>query len=520
MVSRNKSIKFALSVAVAAVLMTGCEQDGAYINAGGPDGSQVIQDYARSNSNDKPTVADYEAAGVTGVNTSNLDAMNAAVDLKDAEDVDTKEELQAIIDGVLKNVAIDKIKAYADDSSKPAPTVADYEAAGVTGVTDGNIADVNSAVDSKEGSDVADTADIQKVVDVVNAGALGVIIDYANDKSNPVPTANTYQEAGVSGVTDANLADINAIIDAKEGADVDSKDKVQALVDAYLKEKALEKIAAYAEDGTNPAPSVEDYANADIEGVNADNLNEVNAAVDAKEGADVDTHDELQAVVTDALGIKAAIDKIKEYAKTNGASEAPTADDYALLGVDKPSDEDLAKINDAIKAKEEADVDTQDEIVAVAELAVAKAPDYAIASYLEGAASFPEARDANLTLRVTEEIGGVNSGDVVYWMSKSDVYTISLQKDVAEAKFDTATETMSTADWEMDDSDALMYRIKYVGNSGKFPKDSRLFFLLKLSVTPPDGGSGSTKLIPKLESGTGDENTNNDSTIIEFSYGE
>jgi hypothetical protein len=68
-----------------------------------------------------------------------------------------------------KDNAIAKIKAYADDNSKPAPTVQDYADAGVTGVTDSNINDVNAAVDAKTGTDVDTTAKIQAIVDAVVA---------------------------------------------------------------------------------------------------------------------------------------------------------------------------------------------------------------------------------------------------------------------------------------------------------------------------------------------------------------
>jgi len=68
-----------------------------------------------------------------------------------------------------KEIAIDKISAYADDQENPEPTVQDYADADVTGVTDDNLDDVNSNIADKTASDVDTTEEIQAVVDnVVN----------------------------------------------------------------------------------------------------------------------------------------------------------------------------------------------------------------------------------------------------------------------------------------------------------------------------------------------------------------
>ena len=69
-----------------------------------------------------------------------------------------------------KEIAIDKISAYADDQENPEPTVQDYADADVTGVTIGNIGDVNSNIADKTASEVDTTEEIQAVVDsVLNA---------------------------------------------------------------------------------------------------------------------------------------------------------------------------------------------------------------------------------------------------------------------------------------------------------------------------------------------------------------
>jgi hypothetical protein len=117
--------------------MVGCSN-----NAGTPEATDgdagantamaKIAAYATdSTNNPAPTVADYKTAGVTGVDVANLSAVNAGID---AAGVDTIAKIQAIVNtgNTKADTAMDIIVAYATDSEKnPAPTIADYEAAGV-----------------------------------------------------------------------------------------------------------------------------------------------------------------------------------------------------------------------------------------------------------------------------------------------------------------------------------------------------------------------------------------------------
>ena len=67
-------------------------------------------------------------------------------------------------------------------------------------------------------------------------------------------------------------------------------------------ELAMALIAAYAQDGTNTVPSLQDYQDAGVEGVNSDNLGNLNTLVESLELEDVDTVSELDAL-TAQLGI-------------------------------------------------------------------------------------------------------------------------------------------------------------------------------------------------------------------------
>jgi len=308
------------------------EQAAAEAAQAAIDAAQAkIVAYAEDNTNPAPNLADYAAIGVTAVTAENLDAVHAKVDALVGEDVDTQAEVQALVDQQAQEqaaaeatqAAIDaaqaKIVAYAEDNTNPAPTVEDYAAIGVTGVTAENLDAVNAKVDTLVGEDVDTTVEVQALVDQQAAAeaaqaaidaAQAKIVAYAEDNTNSAPNLDDYAAIGVTGVTADNLDAVNAKVDALVGEDVDTQTEVQALVDQQAQEQAAAdaaqaaidaaqaKIVAYAEDNTNPAPNLDDYAAIGVTGVTAENLDAVNAKVDALVGIDVDTKIEVQNLIS------------------------------------------------------------------------------------------------------------------------------------------------------------------------------------------------------------------------------
>ncbi|MEP4890978.1 MAG: hypothetical protein ABJV04_13190, partial [Aliiglaciecola sp.] len=197
------------------------------------------------------------------------------------------------------------------------------------------------------------------------------------DNTNPAPSVDDYATAGITGVTDDNLTAVNAKLDSVNGADADTQAEVQALVDLQAQEQAeaeaalaatnaaLSKIAAYAEDNTNPAPSVDDYATAGITGVTDDNLVAVNAKLDSVNGVDADTQAEVQALVElqaqEQATIDSAMDIIADYAADN-SNTPPTVDNYASAGVIGVNESNLAIANENIDAVDRQDADTTAEV--------------------------------------------------------------------------------------------------------------------------------------------------------------
>ena len=177
------------------------------------------------------TLADYTDAGITGVTSGNLAAVNAAVLAQAAAGADAEAEIQALVDRVN---ALAGIEAYnnGDGTAPAALTLADYTDAGITGVTSGNLAAVNAAVLAQATAGADAEAEIQALVDRVNALAG---IEAYNNGNGTTPAALTladYTDAGITGVTSGNLAAVNAAVLAQATAGADTEAEIQALVNA------------------------------------------------------------------------------------------------------------------------------------------------------------------------------------------------------------------------------------------------------------------------------------------------
>ena len=98
-----------------------------------------------------------------------------------------------------QEIAINKIKAYADNQTNPVPSIEDYENAGVNGVTSNNINTINNIISSLTPNDVDSPEKIQEIVN-----SLGI---------NIIPTVN----AGVDKTVTIN----NSVTIAGTATDID-----------------------------------------------------------------------------------------------------------------------------------------------------------------------------------------------------------------------------------------------------------------------------------------------------------
>jgi len=102
------------------------------------------------------------------------------------------------------------------------------------------------------------------------------------------------------------------------------------------KERAFTIITAYAENGNNSAPTLQDYLDAGVTGVTADNLDALNTLVDSLNEADVDTTEELDAL-TAQLGVNilpvanAGDDKTVQVNQSISITGAGTDNDGSII---------------------------------------------------------------------------------------------------------------------------------------------------------------------------------------------
>jgi hypothetical protein len=193
---------------------------------GASDPLSAIKSTADSNHASAITtnLSDYQAAGVTGVNSSNLAAINSI--LKDADitsaTVNTTAKLQTLVN------SYNAILAAADGTAGngTAPSATDYTNVGVNGIaTTTEVSLLGSAIDAKSSADVDTAAELQALADAVQA----VMTTAAG--GTPAVTQAQLALLGITGVTTNNIADIvTAIVGTTDdGSGVSSLTALQTL---------------------------------------------------------------------------------------------------------------------------------------------------------------------------------------------------------------------------------------------------------------------------------------------------
>ena len=279
--------------------------------------------------------------------------------------VDSVTELQALVSQVLASNtqritdALARIATYAGDANTAAgttaPTLSDYQVAGITGVSSANLAALNSALATTAVIDTAtDTApEIQTLVDAYNrilAEANGPAVD-ATPGVNP--SATDYTAIGATtaaALSTSGLALLNDVVGSLSTRQVDTVAKIEALANISA---ALMSTAA----GGSPSPalSLADFSALGITGVTAYNLNAVVAAIAASNdsGTDINSLSALQTLVNNAAAqaVLDALATVQAYAGSNSTaagSTPPVLNDYLLLGITGVDVSNIAAIQSAL----------------------------------------------------------------------------------------------------------------------------------------------------------------------------
>jgi len=268
----------------------------------------------------------------------------------------------------------DKIKAYAGHSqTATAPSVTDYEKAGIKNVDVNNVAAINSAV-AITPLDMAVSDNVQKVVDSymkVLSEANGVSPDASPDAD---PSVADYQNLGVLlGAQQGNanaLALLNDVIKGISTDGCDSATELKAIVAVVQKVMNVAAGLAPASPLTTDDLLLLGLNQSQLDAVHAkDNLSAIISAIGASadDGSAVSSVSKLQTLM-------AAYDKV--FTEANGSTldadvlSNPTAADFSAIGATigrgATSPTALAMLDQVIGGLQHADVDTVGEINAIA----------------------------------------------------------------------------------------------------------------------------------------------------------
>ena len=260
-----------------------------------------------------PSLEQIQALGITGVTADNLPAILQALaaTANDGSAVDTLSELQTVVSTAASAAvaALGVISDYAQTNTQPnpatpsgsAPTVNDYIAAGVTGVTATNLTSINDALatSSVTGTSVATSAQVQALVNAYNA-----ILTAADSGDNSAATllANQYAlvgaDIGLAASNSKNLVLLNDIIEGQARVGIDTVAKINTLATIA---NAIQDTAS----GTTSNYTLQavDFAKIGITGVTNNNLPGVLSAMQTANVSGCDSLSKLQALVYGSLGL-------------------------------------------------------------------------------------------------------------------------------------------------------------------------------------------------------------------------
>lgn len=239
-----------------------------------------------------------DAGAITDVAGNNLSGFNSS----------SSWQFTAIL--TPQQTAINKIHDYAVDSGgNPAPTVTDYATAGASGVTSGNLGDVNVVVAGTNPANLTTANDISQVVAV--PVSTDIIIDHADTGgSSAPPVLQDYINVGVTGVTGSNLGDINEAVASSNATDLTD---IQTAANKGAATSIIKQYAASG--GISTAPTLPNYQTAGITGVTSGNLGKVNGAIAS--AGQISTTD-IQTAANEGVAIANAMNASPNSGDANG----------------------------------------------------------------------------------------------------------------------------------------------------------------------------------------------------------
>lgn len=324
---------------------------------------------------------------VTSGEGENLEALIQALRNRTASQIDTVEEIQALLEG--SNGALDKIIAYASDSLlNPAPTLADYTATGITAgsgavaINVNNLASINASVAKLNGPDVNSRSKLRNVVQAYNL-ILTAADGTAGDGSGNALQASHYSTIGVnlaslarssanSAIDADKLALLNSVVGAQNTVGVSTPERLENLAATVsdlirlARESADDPLSAQ-KDSTLSLVRLQTLGLGVItnEATRSAFLNAVQFKGNSVDPATGAPRSQDNAATHDVSGVN-SVEKLAAIATSyatllawvnNGGTSAPTQGDYQTIGIQLPTTNPtsaLLLLNSALHAQPDA----------------------------------------------------------------------------------------------------------------------------------------------------------------------
>jgi hypothetical protein len=315
------------------------------------DADQALARLMTSNGHHLLTLADYAAAGVTGVNVRNLTAVNAHIESHQGE-VPTGPALErwASEANAFRPLfaAQHRLESWGrGDGHGHAPSVNDYFKAGITGVDKNNLAAVNAQLHGSGDFRGAGLSQWLEVVRDKGNAALAKVAEFASDPDSLPGGSLTIADlnaAGIFGATPGNHAAVLSQLQKLEPAQLGDMDALKHCVSQA--NHAIATIDLHtAGRGLMMRPlGLEAFEAAGVYGVNIDNLHAVNAQIMRAPLASASSVNGIERIVSRA---NLAIDKINQYLG-HDSTDTPTVSDYWGAGFMGVHEGNLAAVNQQI----------------------------------------------------------------------------------------------------------------------------------------------------------------------------
>jgi outer membrane protein OmpA-like peptidoglycan-associated protein len=310
--------------------------------------------------------ADLALIGLTGVSSGNLSAVLSMISQSaaDGSGVNTVQKLQQLVVAASNPTAAAAAQAIIEqfDGSNQAPTVADYAATGVYGVSEENLALVNAIVGPALAVETNTFAKVQAIVNAVTK--LSELVDGVAGTGFSLTLADLVALGlDTMGMEANELSLLNSALDSMFPTQADSAAELQAAINAVIKIMVLAS-------GGDPATelTVEDFTALGLSGVNSENLLMVSLKIKQTEpdGSGADSIAEVNALIQAVVAEIAAaqsLPMIVRFVEGHEVSE-PAAIDYSLANV-QATDSNVAIVNQLLAMRSGIEVDTRTKLQAL-----------------------------------------------------------------------------------------------------------------------------------------------------------